>query len=262
MTVIGVASLRSSPGATSLAVGMSWAVEGPVTLVEADPAGGVLAARFGLDATRDLLSFGIGVRRTFVPELLFAHTTSLGLTHCLLSPADPPSARRAIDMTAETLGAHLCRFDMTTVVDLGCLSTQSPAIPLAKRLDRLLLVAKPALEDVPALLDVLSMVRTWIVPVDLVLIGSGPFKADEFAQVTGLPIAAVLPHDPRVASAYSGGVFSERSLRRSSLNRAITALTEDVVTTDGQQTTQPPPPAAPEEDARAGEPESIEGVLL
>ena len=53
MTVVSLLSVKGAPGVTTLSclVASLWAGPGPVAVVEADPAGGDLAARFGLTST-------------------------------------------------------------------------------------------------------------------------------------------------------------------------------------------------------------------
>ena len=65
MTVLCVLSLKGSPGVTTLSclLAATWPTAGPVTVVEADRAGGDLAARFGLSSTVGWSSLAAAARR-------------------------------------------------------------------------------------------------------------------------------------------------------------------------------------------------------
>ena len=77
MTVTVFASLRGAPGVTTatLVTAAVWPAGRRVRLVEADPAGGVLAVRYGLSPSRGVASLAATRRST--PGLLDAHSQTL-----------------------------------------------------------------------------------------------------------------------------------------------------------------------------------------
>jgi len=62
--------------------------------------------------------------------------------------------------------------------------------------------------------------------VALVTVGDSPNNPQEISALTGVPLAAVLPDDPRVAAALAGGKFKPAKFRRSLLWRTISGLAE------------------------------------
>jgi hypothetical protein len=78
MTVVAVGSVRSC-GVTTLALGLAatWPTGRQVVLVEADPAGGTLAAASGWPPEPGLVSLAAAARRGGDPGLLWEHCHQL-----------------------------------------------------------------------------------------------------------------------------------------------------------------------------------------
>ena len=72
-------SLKGSPGVTTLSclLAATWPDPAPVVVVEADPAGGDLAARFGLSSTMGWSSLEAAVRRGGAASPLEPHLQQL-----------------------------------------------------------------------------------------------------------------------------------------------------------------------------------------
>jgi len=66
MTSVGVFSLKGAPGVTTLSclLAATWPTPCPLVVVEADPAGGDLAGRFGLSPTLGWSSLSAAIRRS------------------------------------------------------------------------------------------------------------------------------------------------------------------------------------------------------
>ena len=66
MTLVGMLSLKGAPGVTTLSglVATTWPGGGSLFVVEADPAGGDLAGRFGLSSSLGWSSLSSAVRRS------------------------------------------------------------------------------------------------------------------------------------------------------------------------------------------------------
>jgi hypothetical protein len=60
--------------------------------------------------------------------------------------------------------------------------------------------------------------------VSLVVVGDQPHHPGEIADLVDVPLAAVIPDDPAVAGAFSGGRYSARKLQRTVLWRAVDSL--------------------------------------
>jgi hypothetical protein len=231
-----LASVKGSPGVTTLAVALAacWPQPWQRLLVEADPAGGDLAARFGLPATPGLVSLAAAARRSTGPHLTWEHAQPLsgGLT-VVLGPTRPDQAHAALaticgaDGRAGVLGSFAGRDDMVVVADCGRLDPSSPAFPVAQAADQLLLVTRPRVDE---LAHAAAWADAWSGSVAartrLLLVGAG-YPAGEVSREVGVPVLASLPVDARAAAALSGH-GSVRRRHRAPLLRAATALAAEL----------------------------------
>jgi len=111
VTVIAVTSAKHSPGATTLALSMvaAWAGDPardgrPAVLVEADPAGGDLAARIGLSRDRGTASLAASSRRPDGPLDVAAHAQALPAGGWLVAgPSAPATAAPVVAAVAARL---------------------------------------------------------------------------------------------------------------------------------------------------------------
>ncbi len=158
--IVGWSAWRGS-GATTAALAMAvmtaTRVDHPVWLVEADPAGGVLAARLGID-TRvsglEHLAFPIGTPpRTEVADDWFAGAAAS--SGCLrLIPAPGDAFRAWSCHTPRTDWVRALRdLDGDVVIDLGRMRSGSPIGALLDRLDLLLLVSADDVASVAATVE-------------------------------------------------------------------------------------------------------------
>jgi hypothetical protein len=180
MTVVAVCSTKGSPGVTTLACALaaSWPSTRRVVLVEADPAGGDLAVRFGLhrrpglttlaialrDAPRARIAGGsrsrswagsIGPNELFAAathlaaELLDAHVQSVGGVFDVLVGPATPSSFHMIRGAFEPVAAMLASSRADLVIDCGRLEAE-PSVLLGLA-DLVLLLVRPELPAVSGL---------------------------------------------------------------------------------------------------------------
>src|SRR5262245_11254484 len=125
-----------SAGVTTLALAVAsrWPRPGAAVLVEADPAGGDLAARFGLRPAPGLTSAAAGAGGE-AAALLERHAQPLpGLgVPVLLSAASYVQASAAVRTAAEAALVETAGRAGTVLVDVGRLAAGSPALPIAAR---------------------------------------------------------------------------------------------------------------------------------
>jgi len=229
MTVVAITASRTSPGATALATGLAIAWSHRVErslLIEADPAGGVLALRFDLGAAPSLTSFGSDVRNAYSQELVWANTQDLRGVHCMPAPVDPRLARSWIERLTPTLVAEVPRLGAPTVIDLGWVDEDGVSAPLAAAADTTLVVTSPEIAEVQSLLFQVRRLEAQGANVALVTVGNTPNDPQEIAAIAGVPLAAVLPDDARVAAALAGGKFTPKKFRRSLLWRTMCGLAD------------------------------------
>ncbi|MFI6163089.1 hypothetical protein ACIA59_24445 [Micromonospora haikouensis] len=224
------ASASGSPGVSTVAVGLAAGWAQPETLlVESDPSGGVLAARFGLAQQPGLASLAAAARHGGAGPL-GAHVQRLPLgVDVVVAPGSADVAAGSVGVLARHAGTVLRRLAPTVVVDAGRLYPASPAVDLLAAADAVVLVVVPTTEyldhldsRLTALRDVVSADR-----VGLVLVGKGPYPAAEIEGRLGVPVWAELPRDPRGAGVL-GGRLTGRTWHRTPLVRALRDLAATV----------------------------------
>jgi len=195
VTIVAVTSLHGAPGASTLALELALHVgrvaAGPaVLLLEADPDGGVLAARHGLKLQPCLTDLCSVARRSLDESVLRQHCQSFaeGVEVVVAHPsAEATSA--ALRAGAAQIAGVLGRVEADVVVDPGRFRPGSPASRLLDIADQLVVVLRPELADVMVVLHGLEAMRERTV---LVLAGSSPYSPRQVAEVTGMEVVAVL----------------------------------------------------------------------
>jgi hypothetical protein len=250
-TVTAFGSVRSC-GVTTLALGLAatWPAERRVLVVEADPAGGMLAAASGWPAEPSLVSLAAAARRGGEPALIWEHCHQLpGGAFVLAAPALGEQARSALGMLGP-LFARLGELDGDVLMDCGRLDPRSPALGLWERADRRILVSRPRLADLQAL-------ASWLeghqapAEVGLVTVGDGPYAEAEIADTLGLEVLSRLPWDPDGSEALVSIPSSARALRMAPLVRSARTLA-DQLTAEPGRTSAPVDVALPAEASRSG----------
>lgn len=248
--LIAVASVKGSPGATSLAVGLAvcWPTPGAV-LVEADPAGGDLAFRFGRRREPGLAELATDTRMgSRVPDV-GAYTQRLPLgVDVVFAPPDQKTSTDlgdpgAGDVYGESvqvvrLVARNCvplfrraATDRLVVIDVGRLGWDSPALPLAAAADVLLLVSgcgRDAVDAVRVRRDRLLGLTASTASVRLALSGKPSGSPLQIADAAGLPLSGALPDDRRAAAILAGRRRPGRGWTRLDYLRATQAVAWDV----------------------------------
>ncbi len=226
MTLIAFGSLKASPGVTTtvLAVAATWPGEARL-VVECDPAGGDLAARFRLAETPGLVSLAAASRRDRGPELLWAHTQALpGGLPVVVGPAGADQARAALGVLTAPGAGLLIRSHQpegsVVLADCGRVDPDSPAAPLLRAAHLVLLVARPRLSEVAHLAARIDALRATVAALGLVLVDDGFYPPREIAEALEVPVVGVLPKDPRGAAVLSNQVGHRRGVARLPLLRA------------------------------------------
>lgn len=231
--IVAVAARKGSPGVTSLSalIAAYWHQSTPARLLlEADPSGGSLAARWsdahGLTWDPGLLALSTS-RRVVSTELLpsVAQQVADGLWVC----AAPPGAdqvRGGLQRLADAGAAQLASApDLLTIADCGRLVASSPAMPLARRAAVLVVVCRPRLDEVHALVPAVAELRQSGCSPALVCLGDRPYDPIEVAGSLGVELLGTVPVDERAAAALDGdGLTAGRALRRSRLVDAVEEL--------------------------------------
>ena len=225
-TVTAFGSIRSS-GVTTLvlALAATWPAEQRVVAVEADPAGGTLAASAGWPAEPGLVSLAAAARRGAETSLVFEHCQHLpGGTPVLAAPARADQARGALRVLAPLLG-RLGELDADVLVDCGRLEDTSPVLGVFEGADRQMLVSRGHLADLQAVASWLETHPPGPGP-GLVVVGDGPYPDAEIAEALGVPVVGHVPWDPGTPDALVADAASDRRLRMAPLVRSARTLAE------------------------------------
>ena len=173
----------------------------PITIVEADPDGGRLAARHDWDVRPGLVDLATAVRSRSdtsprLAPLLRRHSD--GVSVIVAPPAVEP-----IMASLPVLAQHRDRLHEIVGTDVmvvvGRVRPDSPANDLARAADLRLLVTRTDLEDVVALVhrsDHLRAIGSW-----QVLTAGGRYDATEVARTVEWPVVAdLLPDNPKASA--------------------------------------------------------------
>lgn len=209
MSLIVLASAKASPGVTTACVALSavWPDSRQVRIVEADPDGGVLAARLGLPSEPGLSTLAVSGRRSLTGDVFAQHIQVLsgGEVGVLLAPPTAEQVHRSLGLLGGRLAALLTRPQTAdTLVDAGRLRQGAAAWPLVESADAVLLVARPRLDELQQLPARLRSLRTTSARAGLILIGDSPYPPSEVAAALHVEVVGVLADDPRGAAAING----------------------------------------------------------
>ncbi|MCP4966249.1 MAG: hypothetical protein GY926_13585 [bacterium] len=210
----------------------SWWVEDGASrvIVEADDGGGILAARWksahGLTWQPGLIELAT-LSQPDVPGVLAnSQPIAEGLS-VVAAPPSPGQVINALDALGDDGAARLASVaNLRVFVDCGRLTKRSAAIHLARRSVVTLIVCRPELEEIYAMLAGVVELRDAGCQVGLVVVGEGAWSATEIADQAQVPLMGVLPRDPKGAGvAASDGLVRSRRLERTALGRAMDDFT-------------------------------------
>lgn len=230
--IVGWASWRGG-GATTAALVMATRLAAestgePVWLVEADPAGGVLAARLGVPASSgglEQLAFPPTDTAHLPPERRFASAAAVsGALHLVVAPGDGFRAWSCHTPRSPWAGTlrHLAG---DVVVDVGRLRGDTPAAAVLDELDVLLVVTDDDVVSTASALDWITA-RGRVCPTAAGLANDAawlvlaehpgspePVPAAERSDPEFVRVVGRLPWVPRSAAAVNRGVVPSRRHR-------------------------------------------------
>lgn len=229
--LVAVCGVKGRPGVTTAALGLAAvlsASERPV-LVECDPSGGDLAARFGLAAGRGVASLATEARAGGMSggALLERHAWLVPVAGRQVSVVCAPpggaqagvALRALVEMSLPVLNPP----DRLVVADCGRLEAGSVVWPLLGAAQAVLVVVRGSVEASAHLVEHLpELCRVAPRRVGLVLAPGGPYPAEEVAEAMRrhgwpVPVLGVLPGDPRAAAVLDGVLPGARRWYRSAL---------------------------------------------
>lgn len=210
-------------------------------------AGGLLAGRLTVD--RGLVSWAGSARRgtaamtaaTMLPQ----HAVELPEQSSIWLLPGFTNATQGYSFTDEVwdrLALALERSSATlgrdSLVDSGRIVGERANWPLMRVADQVLVAVRPNVRSVHAAQDVVQRLRYELgdlAKVAALVIGDGPYLAQEVVRALGLTLAATLPWDRGAAGTLmDGGSGSWKALQRSPLLRAAGGLARRLTATPGR----------------------------
>ncbi|MET9225593.1 chromosome partitioning protein [Lentzea sp. NPDC003310] len=249
--LIAICSLKSSPGATTLAVALGARWPGPEIpiVVEADPAGGDLLPRFRLSPDPTLVSLAASTRTRdkIDPDQLVQHTQFLpGGLRVVPGPVGAEQARAALSLLATGSSSPLRlagdRADTAVIADCGRVDPASPSLPIIRSADAMLLVVRPHEDELARAALKLQAAQQWSPRPCLVLVGRG-LSASQVLQELRVPVMAHIPHDVKGAEALCGQGNGRNGPKNSAIGRAALKLALNLHTHLNISVPQPRDPA-------------------
>lgn len=216
MSLTCIVSAKGSPGVTLVALGLAAATSTGEhhrkVLLEADPSGGALAIRFGLGRNPGLTSLTAAGAHGLARDDLWSHVQELpGGLGVICAPERADRSRSALAAGAAALGRWLAdRDDLSTIADCGRYAPGDPASALVEAASKVYMVARPTAEQIQPAAAAAQHLAAMSIDVAWVLIGERPHSAAEVSGTTAIPVARVLPDDPRGAQLLEGGNSTAR----------------------------------------------------
>jgi hypothetical protein len=239
MATLTLASAKGAPGVTTTALALSSWWHRPLIVLEADTAGGDLAARLGLSEEPGLVGLAAALRRRpqdQSPKHIaiddYVQEASTGV-RLIPGPAGSHQATSAVRLLSGTPAPQLPP-GTDLLVDVGRTSDlreaggdATPDLPRSGWVtgdasDLFIWICRPQLADLAHLAATLDQRGAAPAKQVVVLVGAGPYPAHEVAGSLGLPVLSHLPADSSgTAALWSGG---GRIWARSAIGRASKSL--------------------------------------
>ncbi|MGH8874927.1 MAG: chromosome partitioning protein, partial [Acidimicrobiia bacterium] len=226
MSLLCLTSARSGPGVTTIVLALAgcWPEGRRPLVVEADPDGGVLAARFRLTGRPGLATLA-AASRSLAPASVWEHAQELpGGVPVLVGPQSAEEAEAVLSDAGSPLASLFSsQAEFDGIADCGRCRPGSPVLPLLQAAELVLVVARPTVEELrPAVhrLRALSMLHG---RVGFLLVGEAPYGRAEVEEAFGFPVVASVPADPKAARLLAAG-GSAQALRHSALVRSARSL--------------------------------------
>lgn len=236
--IVALGSVRGSPGVTSwtMLLAAAWeqdSVDRGRVVLEADPDGGVLAARYGVGVDPGAITFAASHRRGLGEWLEVAeHSRDLG-SNVMLIPGTE-SADRAASMwrdaaptTASAIAAN-SRFDW--FVDCGRFRPESPSLAFTDVAALTILVAGPMIEDLVQLPATLRLLQPRNGTVATLVVGKPAHDLQEIKDFLRSEHVFLAPSS-RNLPAETAAIISTSRARRGWLWRSALALVAELKAT-------------------------------
>lgn len=248
MTTICVASVKGAPGVTTLTcmLGAVWPGRRRAMVIEADPDGGDLAARFGLSSRVGWPSFNAAARRGAAELTFESHLQQLpGGLEVLVGTAgmNGLEAVASLEAFVSTIRAPHCS-SRDVLIDLGRVHpSASGSMAWMDASDHVVICTR---SDAASVCQVHQKSGALFErpkgTIHLVVVGKGEYSRHDVAEFTGIPVIGECALEPAAAAIACREQLGTRRLRRSSLLRCAVELASVLVDDDSRSDQFDPPP--------------------
>lgn len=197
--IVTVGSIRGAPGATSwsLLLAAAWPREFTErrVVLEADPSGGVLGARYGWGVEPGAVRMVTGIRRNGNSAVSLggvAREVDAGL-FVVPGPESGEQSRSVWNEGAAPVAMHVARDRGVWFVDAGRLDDVNPSVVFADHSALTVLVVGPRHEDLVQLPSRVETLRRRCRSVAVVVSGRCAFDSQEIAEFCRADVAWVVP---------------------------------------------------------------------
>ncbi len=193
MAVIVVGSVHGSPGATTLAFDLARQAGPGALLIEADPDGGVLAARLELALKPGLMELA-GAARTGIEADDLWKFAQLSSTNVAVVAGHPAAEQTSAALRAAIIhiSSAAALLDTTVVIDIGRLRPGSPSLGASASADHTLIVSDNSVEAIVSLTHRAQLLNGCAAPM-VVLNQDGPYTPEEIASASHQCVWGVVP---------------------------------------------------------------------
>ncbi len=244
--LISFVSAKGSPGVTTAVLALASQWPRTAVVVDADPAGGDIAAGLGRGtwpAGANLAELVVDSRTSSADVALRRRAVRFD-AHCPFVLAGLGAPGQAPAVPWARLGAEFAHItDADILIDCGRLSPVDETATLLRCSDQILVVTGSSLRAVRSSSRLVELVDHAAGHPEvlglLVVAPDAPYSTKEITQACRLPVAGTLPDDPRAARVWSDGDRPGRWFGRSALQRearhtaaAIASTTQDTMSAE------------------------------
>jgi MinD-like ATPase involved in chromosome partitioning or flagellar assembly len=231
--IVSLCSVRGSPGVTSwsLLLAAAWPSEYGTerVVLEADADGGVLGARYGFGVDPGVVSLIAAFRHVESKDVPVAdHGRRVSdRVWVVPGPETGEQAHRVWHGSAEGVADRLARDDRVWLVDAGRANRSSPAAPLVERSALVVLLTRPATEDLVQIPARVSYLESHGASVGVFVVGRPQHSLDELAAFFGGSKVWQTNQDETVVT-IAGDAMAGGRARRSWVWRSAVTIAADI----------------------------------
>lgn len=230
MSVVCLTSAHGSPGVTTtaLVLAATWPSHRRCLLVEADPFGGVIAARYGLGDTPGLSSLAADSRRGLDNDSVWRHTQHLpGGVPVLVGAATLDEAHAVLrDLTPALTTWATNQTEIDVIIDCGRVLPGRSTVDITGQAGVVMVLTRPTLDQLRPATHQVGTLNASGIDAGLLLVGDEPYRPGEVSAALDVDVVGVVSWDPRTAAVLTGSRGAVRDLGRSRLVRSVAALAQ------------------------------------